>query len=311
MWAGVGIGDRQARFWGVPFGFGGRLKCKMIDFISNRIRLSAFSFDEESLRNYYIKLMTFKPAYLYGYVSFIETFARFVESNGLPLPFKLKCVIVTSEVLTEITRKYLEEVFNCRVFNEYGCGEVGSIAHECEVGNLHIMSENLIIEILAGGEHALDSEVGEIVITELNNYVMPLIRYRLSDFGEYTMNSCNCGRGLPIIRRIIGRAYDIIRGPDGRLFHGEFFLYIFEEVKKLNLGVRQFQVIQTGSCELRIRIVPDRNFSDETKRYILGYLVNRMGTKINVQFEIVDTIPREPSGKIRLVKAFEKAAFEK
>jgi phenylacetate-CoA ligase len=305
LWSGIKIGDPQARFWGVPLTFQSKTKYKIVDFLSNRIRLSAFDFDETSLKEYYTKLIKFRPVYLYGYVSVIETFARFIDSNNLIIPFQLKCIITTSEILTDVTKKYIEKVFDCRVYNEYGCGEVGSIAHECEFGNLHLMSENLIVEVLKGKEYANDRESGEIVVTELNNYAMPLIRYRLSDFVEYTDDNCQCGRGLSMISKVIGRAYDMIKAPDGKLFHGEFFLYIFENAKKQNLGVKQFQVIQVERDKLNIKVVPDPNFSDATKYYIKDCIVNRMGIEVDVNFEMVNEISRERSGKIRLVKTLE------
>jgi phenylacetate-CoA ligase len=309
-WAGIDIGDPQARFWGVPFALKGRMKYRIIDLIANRKRLSAFNFDDTSLQEYYNKLVKFRPVYYYGYVSMLETFARYIERKKLRIPFKLRCVITTSEVLTESTRKYLETVFGCKVFNEYGCGEVGSIAHECEQGSMHVMSENLIVEILNGNTPAKPGEIGEIVVTELNNYAMPLIRYRLGDCAEVAAsNSCSCGRGLPVIKKIIGRAYDMIRNAEGKVFHGEYFMYIFEEIQKRSpLAVNQFQVIQTSKDGLCIKIVPGKDYSETMESAISEKIRTAMGQSINIKYELTDHIPRERSGKIRLIKAMNENA---
>ena len=129
-----------------------RLRYRLIDFIANRQRLSAFDITEESLKRYYKTLSEFKPKYLYGYVSMIEAFAIYLNEHQLKLPSSVLSIITTSEVLTDDSRVTIESATGLRVFNEYGCGEVGSIAHECERGSMHIMSDNLIVEVDGGKE---------------------------------------------------------------------------------------------------------------------------------------------------------------
>jgi len=305
-WAGIEIGDKQGRFWGVPFSNVDRLKYKLIDIVTNRKRFSAFNFNEQSIEQYYRRLIKFKPTYLYGYVSMLTKFAEYLENQHYSIPFKLKCIITTSEVLNHYNRTLLEKVFNCRVFNEYGCGEVGSVAHECERGSMHIMAENMIVEILNGDNYCKEDEVGEIVITELNNYAMPLIRYRMGDYARLGTEPCECGRTLPILKDIIGREYDFIKNSEGKLFHGEYFMYIFEEIKKKDLGVKQFQVIQKSESSLLIKIIPSNNYSERTAVLIRKRIIESMGESIKVKFEMVDKIPREKSGKMRLIKALKR-----
>lgn len=304
-WAGIHIGDSHARFWGVPLNRSRRAQFKVIDWLLNRIRLSAFSFSEASLMDYYQRILKFRPCYLYGYVSMIHLFAKFMQANRLDLPKEVKCIVVTSEILSEPMRKEIKDVLRREVFNEYGCGEVGSIAHECPSGRLHIMAENLLVEVIKDEKPAKEGETGEIVVTELNNYAMPLIRYRLNDFAELgSAAQCNCGRTLPSLGRVVGRAYDMLRTDDGRIFHGEFFMYLFEDLKKKNnFAVNQFQVIQISQESLRIKIVPGKNYSHDVEEWIAQIISNSMGISLNIKFELVDYIPREPSGKIRLIKS--------
>ncbi len=131
-WAGIEMGDRQARFWGVPLTERERLRAKLIDFIANRKRCSAFSFGREDMEKYTKRLLSFGPTYFYGYVSMLEAYANFFEQMGKRAPFDPKCIVTTSEVLTEYHRRLFERVFSKRVYNKYGCGELGSVAHECE-----------------------------------------------------------------------------------------------------------------------------------------------------------------------------------
>lgn len=300
-WAGVGMGDRQGRFWGVPFSSRDRLKAKCIDIVTNRTRFSAFAFDEKRLHDYTRILNRIRPKYFYGYLSMLVQYAQHLVANNQCLCFPLKCVISTSEVLTPPHRAFLQEVFQCPVYDEYGCAEVGTVAHECEEGSMHVNAENMIVEVLDGDRRCRPGEIGELVITELNNLAMPLIRYRMGDYAALSAKQCICGRALPVIEKVVGRAYDIIRNKEGRLFHGEFFMYIFEEVKKRKMGVDAFQVVQMGVDRLRIRVKPSKGYCAQTEALIKKRILSDYGKDTILEFEKVNEIRREPSGKMRLV----------
>jgi phenylacetate-CoA ligase len=300
-WAGIDIGDRQARFWGVPLTRKDKAKAKLIDFIANRKRCSAFSFNEVDLHTYSKMLEKFRPTYFYGYVSMIEEYARYFQRKGVKPPFDLKCVITTSEVLTDSQRELIEGVFSTKVFDEYGCGELGSIAHECENGSLHASAENMIVEVVDGDRPCNTGEVGELVVTELNNYVSPLIRYRTGDLASLSMKNCMCGKTLPVIENLFGRAYDMLRNGEGKLFHAELVMYIFEEAQRKNLGVRAFQVTQESVQSLRIKIVPAQQYGRSTEEFITNHIKQKFDRNATVRFERVNQIERAPSGKMRLI----------
>jgi phenylacetate-CoA ligase len=304
-WAGIDIGDRQARFWGVPLGKKDRARANLIDFIANRKRCSAFSFSKDDLQAYTAVLEKFRPTYFYGYVSMIEEYAKFFKCHGIIPPFKLKCVITTSEVLTASHRRIIKDVFATKVFNEYGSGELGSVAHECEEGSLHVSAENLIVEVIDGNRPCKAEEVGELVVTELNNYAAPLIRYRSGDFASLSEEQCKCGRTLPVIKNLFGRAYDMIRNSEGKLFHGEFIMYIFEEAQRKNLGIRAFQVIQEQVQSFNIKIVPDEQYGRSTEDFITHRLKEQFDQNVRVRFEHVRQIERSASGKMRLIIGME------
>ncbi|MDA8166004.1 MAG: hypothetical protein M0017_13350 [Desulfobacteraceae bacterium] len=301
-WAGIGIGDRQARFWGVPFTRQGRLNARLIDLVGNRRRLSAFSFDRSSLAGYTARLLAFRPDYFYGYASMMCEYADYLRSGpGVRFP-GLKAVISTSEVLHDSQRAKLESAFGARVYNEYGCGEIGIVAQECERGAMHLVAENMVVEILDGDRVCPPGTPGEITVTELNNRAMPLIRYRLGDFAALAAAPCPCGRTLPVLEKIYGRAYDMVRTADGRLFHGEFFMYIFEELKRRDLGIGKFQVIQQEPARFLVKVVPERGYSPLTEEVIGSRMREHLGP-VAVAIERVAEIPREKSGKMRLIVA--------
>jgi phenylacetate-CoA ligase len=301
-WFGIHIGDRAVRFWGRPHSRRRRLRFAAADFAMHRIRFSAFAFTENDLERYWQRCVSFQPDYFYGYVSMLEEFARFVEKRGYDgAVLKLKAIITTSEVLASAQRRLIERVFSTAVQNEYGCGEVGPIAYQCEQDRLHVMSENIFLELLnPNGEPAAPGETGEIVVTDLNNRAMPLVRYAMGDFGVWG-EPCPCGRGFPVLERIWGRAYDFIEAPDGRRYHGEFLMYFFEDLRSHGLEVQQFQVIQERRDRLNVRVVSPGAAWHDLERQIRGGLAERI-SGVEVQVQRVDAIERAPSGKIHLIQ---------
>jgi phenylacetate-CoA ligase len=293
-WANIEVGHSQGRFWGVPHTKSDRIKATITDLIANRKRVNAFNLSNQSLNKYYKELSKFNPSYLYGYVSVIEALAKHIQENNLS-PFKnLKSIITTSEVLYDNSRMTIQDAFNTKVFNEYGCGEVGSIAHECEFGNMHIMSDNLILE---------SSKENELIVTDLHNFKMPLIRYRLGDFGIISNESCQCGRNFPILKHLFGRAYDFIRLENGQKIHPESVIYIFESFKKSFDVISQFQVIQSEISRIDLKIIPKQGWSLEKGDYLISLMQKNISKKINFKIEVVENLGREKSGKMRVVKS--------
>lgn len=302
-WAGIEIGDLQARFWGVPFDKKSRLRAQLIDWVTNRIRLSAFSFSDSDIANYVALLNKKKPIYFYGYVSMIKQFADYLDKNNISLNFNLKAVITTSEVLSGSDREYFEYVFKCKVFNEYGCGEIGTIAHECEYGKMHITAENMIVEIVdANGSVVPPGVPGEIVVTDLTNYSMPLIRYKMRDFGVIDSEFCACGRALPVLKEVHGREYDLLINSKGEKFHGEFFLYMIEDAKKSDMPVRGYQIEQMSLDRMVVNIVADDSVFPKIKFFLEHRIKNNFDDSVEIIFNQVSSINREVSGKLRVIK---------
>jgi phenylacetate-CoA ligase len=296
-WAGVGIGDSQFRFWGIPHSKKARRVSHLADLVANRKRASAFDLTEKSFSKYYKECQTFKPKYIYGYVSVIEQFAKFVIDNDMkPIP-SVKSVITTAEILNSNARAIIESAFKTKVFNEYGCGEVGSIAHECEAGNMHIMADNLYVEI-----DGKEGNSGEIIVTDFFNKATPLIRYRLGDFATLSDIPCSCGRSLPLIESVHGRAYDILVMPSGKKMHPESVIYVFEQIQKDTNAFKQFQVIQHSENDIEAKIITNNNWSEVISERLLKELKLYIDQSAHFRITLVESISREKSGKIRLVK---------
>jgi len=301
-WAGVGIGDSQARFWGVPLDAKGRLKARLIDFVCHRRRYSAFDFNRQSFADYERRLLDFSPDWFYGYASMLAELARWYAETGRTCPVQPRAIVTTSEVLSPDDRAIIAKSFRSRVFNEYGCGELGTIAHECPAGRLHTSDENMIVEILDGERPCRPGEKGEIVVTELNNLALPLVRYRTGDFGSLSEEACPCGRTLKILDQVFGRAYDFIVSPSGRRFHAEFLMYIFEEAQRHEIGIAQFQVRQTSRDTLHIFAVPAPDgFKAEAQQKLVERIRTLLGEDMHIHVTLTDRIERERSGKMRII----------
>jgi phenylacetate-CoA ligase len=300
-WHGIQIGDRAARFWGTATNHQRRIKAELSDFVMNRVRFSAFAFSDTDLATYWERCLADRPVYFHGYVSMLAQFARFVRAEGLDgRALRLNAIIATSEVLTEQQRAEIESAFAAPVRGEYGAGEIGSIAFECEAARYHIFTDNVFVEILRpDGSRAATGETGEIVVTDLNNRALPLVRYRIGDNGVLGP-PCSCGRSFPVLERIWGRAYDFVEDGEGKRLHGEFFMYFFEDLQKAGVPIRQFQVTQIAPRELRVAVVTDHSFP-AIRSKIESRLANLI-KGVSVRADRVDVIERAPSGKMQVIK---------
>jgi phenylacetate-CoA ligase len=210
-------------------------------------------------------------------------------------------VITTAEVLTDAQRMAITEGFGVPVQNEYGCGEVGPIAYQCPEGSLHLLPTNQLVEIVRpDGEPAGMGETGAVLITDLTNHAMPLIRYRVGDNAAFG-GPCPCGRPFPTILQVFGREYDFVEAADGRRYHGEFFMYVFEDLRQRAPELAKFRVIQISLNHLLVKIVsPTEPTADSVKKVQEEF--SRRLPDFRVDVELVEQLTRMPSGKMRIVE---------
>lgn len=296
---GYRVGDKQLYLWGSDVdttahkGIKGEIK----DYLENTRFINTFNLTEKSLCAYLEKLCRWKPKFIWGYASSLEMLARFIKEENKPISIKPKAIQSTAEVLTPVQRKLIENVFSCKVFDRYGCREVSIVAHECEAHRgLHIYSPNNYVEILNDNNNPVkDGEIGKIIVTNLNNYIMPFIRYEIGDLGMLVKDKCECGRSWPMLRKIVGRVSDTIISPSGKMIHGEFFTHLFYEVP----NVKQFQVVQRTKKDLTIKIVKRAEFSKEQLKFLEEKIYKFADKNFRIKFEFCSQIPATGSGKFR------------
>jgi len=293
-WAGLDIGTPHARLWGAPLDMKPqqRLINRFNNYLLNRMWLDCFRLSEQRMAEYARKLKRFQPQVLIGYATALITFANYLRDNKIK-DIRPKGIISSAETLLDKGRETIELAFGCKVYDRYGCREAGPLACECSEGKLHINADYVMFEVLKNGKTALPGETGEVVITPLFNYGMPFIRYRIGDLGVAAEPvPCACGRGLPIIERIVGRTSDMLVNARGELFHGEYFTHLFYN----QAGIRQFQVLQPDRDHLQFKLVIGPDFDIRIIQLFETKIKTFVGP-ISVAWEYVKEIPPLPSGK--------------
>lgn len=235
-----------------------------------------------------------KPGLLRGYPSAADTVAAFAEDNGLTVS-PPTAIWVTSAPITVHQRLRIERVFKAPVFDQYGSCEVHWIAQECqEKAGLHINSDVVYLEII--GESGLprqDGGEGKVVVTDLENYIFPLIRYMNGDMARLIASPCPCGCPLPLMSAVRGRTVDVIRLPDGGVMTGEYATTLFDAIPE---AVHAFQVVQKRDGSIRLRVVPNQSMpgSQHQIEGVRARLQARVGGMVAVALELVSSIETDP-----------------
>ncbi|HNO79496.1 MAG TPA: phenylacetate--CoA ligase family protein [Phycisphaerae bacterium] len=298
-WFGVQPGDPEVYLWGSPLEIRGQDRFKRIrDRVTNELLLAAFRLNPVTMSDYHRQIKAFDPASIFGYPSSLTRFAAFCEETGKPHTARnLRAVFVTGEVVDDRQREILSRYFNVPVVNGYGSRDGGFIAHECPSGSMHVMDQNIIVEILdESGKAVQEGECGEIVITHLDAYALPLVRYRTGDMASPTSSQCACGRGLSLIGDIDGRRGDHLVGADGTLTHPLAAIYVMRELK----SVKQFQIHQQRDRSIKVQVVEDGLTTPINCERIIDDLQRRLGP-LPVDVETVGSIAVAGSGKYRHV----------
>ena len=296
-WAGMKVGDRMACIWGAPQDkpsnrLFARLRRRLL---GKRLWLDTADITETKMRDFCESLKKFRPRTILAYANAILMFARFCEDNNL-VPFQPHSIITSAEVLTAESRKTIERVFGCPVFNRYGCREFSIVATECEHHDgLHIMAEGLYLEI--DEKTKTDDGSGDILVTDLLNFAMPMIRYRIGDRGKLDSSPCKCGRGLPRIQSIDGRVTDFILGETGQFVSG-VFLATYLVAQRPSLG--RVQIVQEEAGQALFRLKPTSKSSrQEDFSYVVQTAKEYLGKGAAIDVEVVDEFETTVSGKIQ------------
>jgi phenylacetate-CoA ligase len=296
--AGAFAGARVAKLWGAP------QDRRQIEGVAGRLRLWALnhryydSFDmgRERMEKYHADLEEFQPDLMQAYASSVDLLAAFLESQGIRPSYPRRAIISTAERLRPDARARIERVFQVPVFNRYGSREVSAIAAECEQHDgLHIHMPGYIVETVDRTGAPVWEKPGEIIITVLNNFAMPFLRYRIGDIGVLTARPCACGRRTHRLLDVAGRTSDNFVMPDGRVIHGEYFTHLFYG----NQSVAQFQFEQESIQSFVLRVVPTATLLMSDQGHLEREIRSVIGEEARFRLEICSEIPKSASGKYR------------
>lgn len=300
-WANYRLGDRCFMFWGSPID---RSKSQTVignltKFLERISIADTYLMSESKMRKFVYSLEKFNPEIIKGYTTSLVMIAKYFLENKIDY-IHPKSVITAAETLFDSDRKIIEEAFACPVFDYYGSREVGAIAAECEEHNgYHIAAENVLCEFVNEGEYVSPGEKGTIVVTNLRNFGMPFIRYKIGDVGIPSEEKCSCGRGLPLLSSVEGRLSDFLavydRENDCNVPVGP--VYPFFEIAAMHSPIESYQVIQERVDEILIKIVKGEGYSQKDSDLLIEKVKQLLGDTVEVKIDFVDEIPPLASGK--------------
>jgi len=305
-WAGRNLKDPMLKFWANEHEISsvGKMLKIMAKWARNIKHLDAFKLADNDLENYYKEINFFKPTLILGYSYSLYRLAQYIRENNYHV-FSPQAVMGTAEMLYPKHRKFIEDVFNCPVFNRYGSIETGDVASECgKYEGMHLNIFNNFVEIIdEEGNNCQPGKRGEIVINTLRNYSMPLIRYRIGDMGIISNKKCSCGRGLPLLQELSGRVNDSFIREDGEIVAGGTISYCLG-INWYKGIIKKYQVIQKDKNYIVVKVILKDNNKKNVRdgfNKIRKNIRNIMGENTKVVFEITDEILTSASGKNRSI----------
>jgi phenylacetate-CoA ligase len=300
-WAGRKLGDPMVKLWGLLLdilGNGQGFKGCLRQQVSGITILNTYRMTEEDIYRHVKKINKIKPRLILTYTNGIEELARFIQARHLSVysPF---AIMTTAGVLYPEVKEKIEEVFHTTVFNRYGSREVSDMACSCEKDEgLHLIPAVHYLEIVDDeGRQVKTGIPGNIIVTLLTNYTMPLIRYKIGDIGVLSDKGCSCSRGLPLLEKVKGRMRSVFRNKQGDLIDGGIFIRLFY----FRENIKQFQVIQESLEQITINIVLKSKKQSKTAEkdfLIISESVKKiMKSDIAIKYNLVEVINPTSSGK--------------
>jgi phenylacetate-CoA ligase len=306
--SGWKFGDRQLRLWHQTLGMSRTqaFKERLDAWFMRRHFIPAFEMSENSLKGLIRTIEKRKPVLIDGYAESLNFIAIASTAKSKHSP---RAVMSSAQQLTDSTRAQIENQFGAKVLDKYGSREFSGIAYQClESQHHHVQDESYILEILVDGRPAKTGEVGEVVITDLNNFSMPLIRYRIGDMAvAVDQTPCRCGRPHSQIGAISGRTQALISCTNGVWLPGTFFAHFF---KDFDFAVQHYQITQETFEKFTLKLVPKSQFTDEVKNRITDELKAYTGQEQIIEVSLVDEIPLLRTGKRTPVVSNVKLDFQ-
>jgi len=310
---GKHLGEREMKIWGserdLLDGTIG-MKAKFENWVYNRRFEQCFYLPEEKIQGILKSINSWKPKMLWCYRDGIYAIARFVNKHGIRM-HSPAVIISGGASLYPFMAEAIEKAFGSPAISAYGSRELGAAACQCaEHKGMHIASNAHLIEAIgADGRPVLDQD-GELAITPLMNYAMPMIRYRIGDRGQVTKRPCQCGRGFPLLDKLSGRTIESLVNQRGEHVDPMYFIHLLG-VMNQSEDVAKFQVIQEPEGSITINLVARTGVLENQVHVdfdaIRDNIRRVMGPECGVRFTFVSDIPLTVSGKypyvIRRVQA--------
>jgi len=295
-WSGWKLGQPVAATWGNP-----SLPQSITEHLKHILRERWFYLDTVKVTDVAIEEFVrdwkkYRPGMLFGHARSLFILAEALGARSMHL--QPDGIVSTSMMLIESERQVIEDTFATPVTNRYGCEEVSLIASECECHQeMHINAEHCIVEVLDDDEEPCSAgQDGRIVVTELINRAMPMIRYEVGDRGILSDRTCSCGRKLPLLARVTGRTADFLLAADGARVAG---ISLIENTLTKLPGIKQMQIVQERKQHALVRLVPGDGYSEQTEAHLGKNLKHFLGENFDLDFDLVDDIAPEANGKYR------------
>ena len=306
---GYKFGDRQLRLWHQKIGMSKfQARAERIDaWFLRRKFIPAFELNSQKLKELNETLQTLNPILIDGYAESMNYLAGNSEIQGSV--GALQGIMTSAQELTKPSREAIEGKFGVSVFDKYGSREFSGIAYECREGRVrHVQDESYVVEIITGGRLAEPGEIGEVVITDLNNYTFPLIRYRIGDLALCLAQvSCACGRPLSQVGPIQGRSQALVLCSNGVWLPGTFFAHFFKEYEGV---IKFFQIVQSEESSFTLKYVRAEDFTYSEFEVMQVKLREFIGAEMIVNYEPVKEIPLLKTGKRTPVISHLKPDFQ-
>eukprot|EP00752_Nemacystus_decipiens_P014423 g12832.t1 len=241
-----------------------------------------------------------KPGYLNTFPSMVDGLIDAFEDAGLAPP-PLIAIRTQGEVVSGTLRQKVRDAWGVPIVDCYSAEEAGYLAHQSPIdeGHLLVCAETSLVEVLdEDNRPCAPGEVGRVVVTALQNFAMPLIRYAIGDYAEAGSPSA-CGRGLPVIQRVLGRSRARLVLPDGTRRFAYNPSGVFTDIEP----VRQYQVVQAKPDRLTVRLVASRELNQEEANRITAGLEASFGFPFAIDLDYVEQIERSAVGKFEDIRS--------
>ncbi len=252
-----------------------QLMPRELDMNGRHMGFSKIGLTYDKIAEVYKEIISFNPDWLLLQPSIAYLMAQIVKQYNMKIPSNLKHIELSGEYLFDSYRQQIQDVFGIEPVNQYGCNEANEIAYECKCRNMHVIENNVIVEVLKDGKPVLNEE-GDIYITSLKNYAMPFIRYETGDRGILkTEHNCKCGNKSPVLVILSGRSSDYITLENGEKLNSYVLINIIEYTNEnMSSAIKQFQIIQTDINCFNVNLVIKKAYSGWNDAIIECFLDN-------------------------------------